>query len=679
MIRLAQRFACVTAMMTGWAVPALLAQTAPAAPASTVPTQAAILKATIRNFLPYAYQANRQNWGIVQDNRGILYFGNTSGVLEFDDTRWRLIKLPDGRGAFALGKAADGRILVGSEGEVGWLVPDASGSMVYVSKSDDLPDAFRSTGDPVIQILDTPIGQVFVADHWIFVRPANGALTVLRSGDHFLQAAWFNGALYVLDSGRGLTRLENGTLQNVAGGANMRGITMLVAGAGLLIPSYDEGMVLYTPGAATPWQTLHLSGWTVEDNADVTSAVALNNNLLALGTAKHGVALIDLHSGGLQRVGVAEGLADPHVYNLAYDHEGGLWLALDNGLSLLQLNLPKDSSAAPFNAWVRTVTGTRDERLLFGGTYFAVPSGVQQLMQDAAQILKFPYTYNAFRFDYSANGLQATGDMEFQTYMQGVDQGWTVWSTRSEREFTQLSAGTWVFRVRARKPDGEISGEGVYKFRIAPAWYNTWWFLVFQVFFVIGALLLPGHAHRYKFLQEALTTFAVIVPFIYLGNWLTGFINHYYNTDVGFVQVLVSATLACVLDPIQNYLKGHVHRRNERRRAKHLQKHGHHDPAHHLAEHHSTEHDGGEHHAAEHHGAEHHAAEHHVQEHHPAEHHAAEHHPAEHHVPEHHGAEHRTVEPAASEPEAVKPPAPEPDNVKPPESEPETAKLPFPD
>ena len=60
-----------------------------------------------------------------------------------------------------------------------------------------------------------------------------------------------------LDSARGLTRLEGGALENVAGGANMRGITMLVTGAGLLIPSYDEGMVLYSPASANPWQALH--------------------------------------------------------------------------------------------------------------------------------------------------------------------------------------------------------------------------------------------------------------------------------------------------------------------------------------------------------------------------------------------------------------------------------------
>lgn len=598
MTRLAQRLTRIAV----WTAAILSACVVPAAFAQAAPATASIATARILNYLPSAYHAARQNWAVAEDNRGILYFGNTSGVLEFDGERWRLIKLSGGQGAFALAKAADGRILVGGEGEVGWLAPDASGSMVYVSKTVGLPQAFLSSGDPVIQILDAPIGKVFVSDHWLFVRSASGALTVLRSDDHFLQAAWFDGALYVLDSGRGLTRLDGGALQNVAGGSDMRGITMVVTGAGLLIPSYDNGIMLYSPGSANPWRTLQVNGWSAQDDAGVTSAVALNQNLVALGTAKQGVALIDLHSHTLERLGTAEGLADPHVYNLAYDHNGNLWLALANGLSLISLNLPKDPAAAPFVAWVRGVYGTRDERLLFGGTYFASPGGIQQLTQGAAQKLKFESEYNAFRFDYSADGLRAGSGMEFETYMRGVDKDWTPWSTRSEREFTQLGAGTWVFRVRARKADGEISGEGDYALTVRPAWYATWWFAVLQVLFVLGILILPRHFHQNEFLQEVLTTFAVIVPIVYLGDAVNGFLEHYYSSEVAFVKVLMSATLALCLDPLQNHLKKHVKRHNERHRERHLQRKAQHSAHQHPAEHH-PEHQGAHHpeHDSEHH------------------------------------------------------------------------------
>jgi len=557
MMHLAQRLALAAAVLPGIAVPAAVAQSVPASVAVTA----------VRNFSPMAYRADGQNWAVAEDNRGILYFGNTNGVLEFDGTRWRLIELPGKRGAYALGKSADGRILLGSEGEVGWLAPDQAGSMVYVSKADGLPEAFRSAGDRMVQILDTPTGQVFLSDHWLFIRSSGGALSSYHSDDHFLQAAWFQGSLYVLDSARGLLRLDSDVLKDIASGARIRGVAMLTTDTGLLIPSYNDGLIRYSPNTPNHWQVLNAAGWSTTDGSDVTSGVVLNKNLMALGTAKHGVILINADGKVLQRIGAAEGLTDASVYGIYYDNRGGLWLASDNGLSLVGLNLPRDAAAVPFHSWVRSVVGTRDERLLFGGTYFADPSGVQQLAQGKAQKLVFPYDYNAFRFDYSANGLEASGQMQFQTYMEGVDKGWSSWSTRSEREFTSLNHGAWIFKVRSRKADGVLSSEGVYEFTVRPAWYDTWWFAVFQVLFVLGLLIIPSHT-PHKGLQDALTTFAVIVPFIYLGDALLGFVDHYYSSEVVFFKILMSAGLSALLDPIQNYLKKHVHHRNTRHAAR---------------------------------------------------------------------------------------------------------------
>jgi hypothetical protein len=555
-------FLCA-AMLTWCAVQAGKAQAgkANAGPAQTPTSSDGV---AVRNFRPETYGAGRQNWATVEDDRGIRYFGNESGVLEFDGARWRLIRLPGNRAAYSLAKGADGRILVGSDGEAGWLEPDQAGTMIYRSKAADLPEEFRSQGDRVIRILDTPAGQVFLADRWLFVRPGNGTFKTLRSSGHFLQAAWFNGALLVLDSERGLTRLEDGALKEVTGGEHLRGLAMAETGAGLLIPSYSDGLVMYAPSSSNPVQVLHLNGWSAEDDADVTSAVALSKDLVAFGTARHGVAVIDLRTGMVQRIGNNEGLADAHVTSVSYDHRGGLWLALENGAALVSLNLPRDAETAPFRSWVRNVVGTHDDHLYFGGAFFASMGGVQQLIQSGLQKLEFPHQTDAFRFDYSANGLTANGGMEFQTYMQGADTGWSNWSGRTEREFTSLQAGHWVFRVRARQANGEVSQEGTYELTIRPAWYRTFWFTGLQVLCVIAILLLPGHTPHQR-LQEALTTFAVIVPFVYLGNWLGDLVTHYYSSEVAFLNVLVSSLLAFALDPLQGGLKELVIYRNKRR------------------------------------------------------------------------------------------------------------------
>src|ERR1700722_3023034 len=42
------------------------------------------------------YGASPQNWAIAQDRRGVMYFANHYGLLEFDGNSWRKIELPGG-------------------------------------------------------------------------------------------------------------------------------------------------------------------------------------------------------------------------------------------------------------------------------------------------------------------------------------------------------------------------------------------------------------------------------------------------------------------------------------------------------------------------------------------------------------------------------------------------------
>src|SRR5579863_5498532 len=66
------------------------------------------------------YGANPQNWGVAQDRRGIVYFANTDGLLEFDGNSWRMLRLP-GRSVRAVAVDNEGTVYVGGAGEFGWL------------------------------------------------------------------------------------------------------------------------------------------------------------------------------------------------------------------------------------------------------------------------------------------------------------------------------------------------------------------------------------------------------------------------------------------------------------------------------------------------------------------------------------------------------------------------------
>src|SRR5687768_17853375 len=45
----------------------------------------------ITNYLPKDYKALPQTWCVMEDDRGIMYFGIQSTILEYDGVKWRKV------------------------------------------------------------------------------------------------------------------------------------------------------------------------------------------------------------------------------------------------------------------------------------------------------------------------------------------------------------------------------------------------------------------------------------------------------------------------------------------------------------------------------------------------------------------------------------------------------------
>ena len=98
----------------------------------------------LRNYPPEEFNAFFQNWQTVQDGRGVMYFANSYGVLEYDGVSWRLIPIAADVRSLAIGEA--GRIYVGVYDELGFLQPDSLGELKFVSLLDYLPKSDRKFG-----------------------------------------------------------------------------------------------------------------------------------------------------------------------------------------------------------------------------------------------------------------------------------------------------------------------------------------------------------------------------------------------------------------------------------------------------------------------------------------------------------------------------------------------------
>jgi diguanylate cyclase (GGDEF)-like protein len=295
----------------------------------------------IQVYEPALPGISTQSFDITRDSRGVLYVGNLAGVLVYDGAWWQSIPIGKSLTAYALASDAAGRVAVGGSNEMGYLEPDSSGRLRYVSLIGLLPPGERELG----QILDVhPWGHgfAFLTTDRLLVWDGARIVTAVTfpRGRPFAQTFLIGDTLFVWSKEKGLERLAGTRLEPVPGGGQFRGRRMdriLPADGGLLVSVRGEGLFLFRDGTATPFAP-EASKWAVAGH--VVEGLRLPDGRWALGTVLGGLLLLSPDGSVDQIIDSAVGLPDNFVTGLVTDREGSLWVALNNGLVRLQVASP---------------------------------------------------------------------------------------------------------------------------------------------------------------------------------------------------------------------------------------------------------------------------------------------------------------------------------------------------
>jgi signal transduction histidine kinase/ligand-binding sensor domain-containing protein len=289
-----------------------------------------------KNFLPIDYKANGQNFSITTDKRGVMYFANFAGVLEYDGTSWRTILTKERTKVNTLVTDKSGRIYVGTRGEIGYLQPDSIGTMTFISLNNYL-DSNIAFPD-VISSYATDNGVYFITAHNIFLWNGKNLKTWTISNTIY-GAFYINKRLYV-QSENGLQYFDAGKFININGGDVFSKLitanTMLDIGNGrALIGSGNQGLFLLDRDGVSRFQSD--ANKYFSENI-ISSSVSLNDGSYAFGTVKGGVVILS-SQGNTQQIFSKKfsGLYDNVVNNLFMDDNHGLWIAMASGISRIEV------------------------------------------------------------------------------------------------------------------------------------------------------------------------------------------------------------------------------------------------------------------------------------------------------------------------------------------------------
>jgi ligand-binding sensor domain-containing protein len=116
--------------------------------------------------------------------------------------------------------------------------------------------------------------------------------------------------------------------------------------------------------------------------------------------------------------------------------------------------------------------GTRDS-VVFGGYY--TRKGLLSERQDQTEMPSFSNAHNSIHFEFTSTLFEHKKNIAFSYQLVGFDKQWSLWTNKSEKDYTNLPAGKYTFNVKARTNLDNESPVVSYTFEIQRAWYNTIW------------------------------------------------------------------------------------------------------------------------------------------------------------------------------------------------------------
>ena len=142
----------------------------------------------------------------------------------------------------------------------------------------------------------------------------------------------------------------------------------------------------------------------------------------------------------------------------------------------------------------------KTDSTIFGG-YFNDGSATEttnKIIPSIALVSNF----DAFHFEYSSPSFGVQKNIEYSYRLDGYEKNWSNWSNKTEKEYTNLSAGSYVFHVKAHDNLGNESDEVKYNFSIQSPWYKSIWAYIFYLIIIALGIRKYGAWQKKKLLRQ---------------------------------------------------------------------------------------------------------------------------------------------------------------------------------
>lgn len=325
----------------------------------------------LTHYTPSDERIDYRSVGMVQDNRGLIYFTNKKGILEFDGKNWQLITTP---GAVYTLVMLNNELFVGGSFGFGKIVTTNGTQPAY---------------QPLVKTLH--IFSSVVANGKVYA--CNETSLFILSNDKIEREIKVDQT----DAYTGLLEVQ----ENVFIKSHLKPLSQLIndqpARPTVTMPMESEiiyaeqsnknndvilgterGKIFVIKGKSPP-QELSLFDANYINQNKLVSATWVNENLLAIGTLLGGVVMVNPTTGVTQDIlDYNHGLPDNEVFAMLTDKNEGVWVAHQYGFTRIAPSIPFKS----YNHYTGLAGNLLCVKSISGAVYVGTSLGLYKLMKE---------------------------------------------------------------------------------------------------------------------------------------------------------------------------------------------------------------------------------------------------------------------------------------------------------
>jgi len=172
----------------------------------------------------------------------------------------------------------------------------------------------------------------------------------------------------------------------------------------------------------------------------------------------------------------------PAMFMLAAykEADGTIWVGGSEGVYKFNPKIAKNYEY-PFKTFVRKAILGADSVVYDG--YGVGASDYRDTIIERV----FSSKHNSITFEYASNDYEYLDKRLFSFKLEGFEDKWSEWSTKTLKEYTNLSEGDYTFHVKSMNIYGFESETDSFTFSILPPWYRTWWA---YLLYIVSSVLL---------------------------------------------------------------------------------------------------------------------------------------------------------------------------------------------